>query len=189
VIITLWLSQRGRQYLFYLNTAPTSEASASCVITEGRTATVGELVFFAIASLRSLVCLLVGGGNNLGGKGEVRTQVINTFIGQVAVVVLPREGNANVVLGRKRLHQTEDFQVVGSFDVRMLVGLGVLLDDAYSLLEEVRVDSDTVFLGDEHDDWYFARRIYFKVRNTKRGLNYKSETVDRDFGSEGRSTK
>ena len=144
---------RCSAYLFYLNTATASETSGSSA-PEGRSATVGELVFFAITSLRSLVGLLVGSRNNFGGKSKVRTEVFDTLVGEVAVVVLPREGNTDVFLGCKRLHQHKNLQVARSLDVGVLLGLGVFLDDADSLLEEVRVDSDTVFFGDPHGATY-----------------------------------
>lgn len=136
--------------LFYLNTASTSKSSVSS--SEGRSATIGELVFLAITSLGSLVGLLVGGRNNFGREGKVRSEVLDTLIGEVAVVVLPGEGNTDVSLGGKRLHQHKNLQVGRSLNVGVLVGLGVLLDNTDSLLEEVRVDSDAVFLRDEHDD-------------------------------------
>ncbi len=90
------------------------------------------------------------GGNNLGRKGKVSTKVLNSLRGEVAVVVLPREGDADVTLGLERLHEVQDLEVGGSLDVGVGGGDGVLLDDANSLTEEVRVDSDAVGLGDEH---------------------------------------
>lgn len=91
------------------------------------------------------------GRDDLGRQGEVASQVLDTFVGQVAVVVLPRERDADVALGSQGLHQTHDLQVGRTFDLRMSSGLGVLLDHTNSFLEEVREDSDAIFLRDEHD--------------------------------------
>ena len=92
----------------------------------------------------------MGGRDNFGRKSQVLTKVVNTFVSQVAVVVLPVESDADVSPRLKRLHQHENFQVGGSFNVRMGLGASVLLDNAHTLLEEVAKGSDTVFLGDKH---------------------------------------
>ena len=90
------------------------------------------------------------GGNNLGRQGKVSTKVLNSLRGEVAVVVLPREGDTDVSLGLEGLHEVENLEVGGSLDVGVGGGDGVLLDDANSLTEEVGEDSDAVGLGDEH---------------------------------------
>jgi hypothetical protein len=143
-------SKAARCLEAYLDTATTSETSSTIVV-EGRATTSRELVLFPITALRTLVGGLVGGRNDLGGQSQVTTEVFNTFVSQVAVVVLPREGDTDVTLGLKRLHQVQNLQVGRSFDLRMSGGLGVLLDDTYSFLEQVREDCDAIFLGDEHD--------------------------------------
>lgn len=132
-------------------TSTAKSATAATVITEGRASTIGKLVLFAVTPFRSLVGLLVSGRNNLGRKRQIGAQVLDTLIGQVAIVVLPRECDANVSLGLERLHQHQDFQVGGPFNGWVLVRFGVLLDDAHTLLKEVAVDSDTVFLWNPHD--------------------------------------
>ena len=89
-------------------------------------------------------------GHNLVGKSQICSEVFNSRICQVAVVVLPAESDTDVLSGFQGLHQHEDFQVGRSLDLRMSGSLGVLLDNANSLLEEVAEDSNAVFLGDEH---------------------------------------
>lgn len=88
--------------------------------------------------------------NNLSRQGKVSTKVLNSLRSQVAVVMLPGEGDADVSLGLERLHEVEYLEVGSSLDVGVGGGDGVLLDDANSLTEEVREDSDAVGLGDEH---------------------------------------
>ena len=90
------------------------------------------------------------GGDNLSRQGEVSTKVFNSLRGEVAVVVLPGEGDADVSLGLERLHEVQHLEVGGSLDLGVSRRDGVLLDDANSLAEEVREDSDAVGLGDEH---------------------------------------
>lgn len=136
---------------------------------EGRTAS-SELVFLAIASFGTGGTLLVGGGNNFIGKSQVRSQVGNAGIGQVAIVVLPAESDTDVFTGFQRLHQHEDLQVGGSLDLGMGWRLGVLLDDANAFLEEVAEDSDTVLFGDEHGccgGSMCTCLSYFRAANTK----------------------
>jgi hypothetical protein len=133
----------------YLDTSSTSETT-SLVVTESRATSSLELVFLAVTSLGAHGGLFVCGRNNLRGKGQVRSEVFDSLIGQVAVVVLPGEGDANISLRLKRLHQAKDLQVGGSLDLRVGGRLGVLLDNADTLLKEVAEDSDAVFLGDKH---------------------------------------
>lgn len=89
-------------------------------------------------------------GNNLGRQGKVSTEVLNSLRSEVAIVVLPREGDTNVSLRLERLHKVHNLEVCGSLDVGVGGGDGVLLDDANSLTEEVGEDSDAVGLGNEH---------------------------------------
>ena len=90
---------------------------------------------------------------DLVGQTQVSSQVCDSSVGQIAVVVLPAEGDANVFTRLERLHQHENLQVGWSLNVRVCGRLGVLLHDADSLLEEVAEDSDAVFLRDEHVDY------------------------------------
>lgn len=89
-------------------------------------------------------------GNNLGRQGKVSAEVLNSIRSEVAVVVLPREGNTDVSLRLERLHEVHNLEVGGSLNVGVGGGDGVLLDDANSLLEEVGEDSNTVGLRNEH---------------------------------------
>jgi hypothetical protein len=49
--------------------------------------------------------LLVRGGHNFGRQCQVRAQVLNALVGQVAIIVLPRKGCLDVATGRERFHQ------------------------------------------------------------------------------------
>ena len=136
------------------STAAAEAALAGTVLAvpaaEGRTALAAELVLVALASLGPRRRLLVGGGDDLGGKGQVRTQVLDALLGEVAVVVLPREGDTDVSLGVERLHEVQNLKVGGSLDVGVGGRDSVLLNDTNSLTEEVREDSNAVGLRDEH---------------------------------------
>jgi hypothetical protein len=116
-----------------------------------------EFVFLTVASFRAHGGLLVGSRDNLGRKRQITAKVFNTFVSQVAVVVLPRESDADVSLGFKGLHEHDNLEVGGSLNVRVGGRLGVLLHDTDSLLEEVREDSNAIFLWDKHDQVLFKR--------------------------------
>merc|ERR1719491_774649 len=112
-----------------LDTASTSESASTfsfatvfpvTATTEGgASSSCSELVFFAIASLWASGRLLVGCGHNFIGKSQVCSEVVNSGIGQVAVVVLPAECDTDELPGFQRLHQTKDLKVGGSLDLRM----------------------------------------------------------------------
>ena len=142
--------------LYYLHSTSTSESTLTRTVftvvstTEGRLALSGELLVITVTAIGTAGSLLVCGGNNLGRKGKVSTKVLNSLRGEVAVVVLPGEGDADVSLGLERLHEVQHLEVGGSLDLGVSRRDGVLLDDANSLTEEVREDSDAVGLGDEH---------------------------------------
>ena len=65
--------------------------------------------------------------------------------------MLPAVGKADESTRLKRFHQRENLEVGSSFNVRMGGADGVFLHDENSFAEEVREDSDTVGLGNEHD--------------------------------------
>jgi hypothetical protein len=94
-------------------------------------------------------------GDDFSRKSKVVSKVFDTFVRQVAVIVLPREGNFDQAPRVQTLHEHENFQVGWSFDVRMRLRTRVLLDDTNSLFEEVAESSNAVFLRNEHSsfDW------------------------------------
>mmetsp|Transcript_39581 Transcript_39581/g.67410 ORF Transcript_39581/g.67410 Transcript_39581/m.67410 type:complete len:223 (+) Transcript_39581:54-722(+) len=144
-----------------LHSTTTSESAlAGSVLavtsTEGGLALASELVLIAFPSLRPGSLLLVRGGDDLGGKGQVSAEVFDALGGEVAVVVLPAEGGADVSSGLEGLHEVEDLEVGASLDVGVGGADGVLLDDEDSLAEEVGEDSDAVGLGDEHGCFVFV---------------------------------
>jgi hypothetical protein len=56
------------------------------------------------------------------------TEIIDTFISEGVVVVLPRELGLDVTLGGQGLHGLDDFQI-GDIDFRMLGKVEVLGSD------------------------------------------------------------
>lgn len=114
------------------------------------TVTTGHLVLFAVASFGAASRLLVSGGNNFSGQTEVGSEVLDSFVGQVAVVVLPVKGNADECAALERLHEAHDFEIGATLNVGVRGSSTVLLDNNDTLLEEVGIDSDAVGFGDEH---------------------------------------
>ena len=119
---------------------------------EGRPAlaAAGELLLVALAPVGPARGLLVSGGNDLGGQGQVGPEVLDALGGEVDVVVLPAERDLDVSPALEGLHEVEHLEVRASLDLGMGGGHGVLLHDEHSLSEEVREDGDAVGLGDEH---------------------------------------
>lgn len=105
-----------------LYSSTTSETS-STVVVEGRAATAGELVLFTVPAVGALVGSLVCCRDNLGGQRQVSAQVFDAFIGQIAIVILPRESDSNVSAGSQRLHQAHHFQIGGPLNLRVCGGL------------------------------------------------------------------
>ena len=168
-----------------LHAAATSEATLAAAVlavsaaTEGGTAALAsELVLLAVAALGTAGGLLVRGRDDLGGEGEVGAEVLDALVGEVAVVVLPVEGDADEAAAGEGLHEHHDLEVGGALDVGVGGGDGVLLDDEDALLEEVGEGSDAVGLGDEH--LLYLNRIFVRVERER----YRDNTKTR-VGSEG----
>lgn len=89
-------------------------------------------------------------GNNLSRQIQVPTEVFNSLRSEVAIVVLPRESDANVPTRLERLHEVQNFEVGCSLDVGVGGGDCVFLDNENSLTEEIGEDSDAVSFGNEH---------------------------------------
>ena len=93
--------------------------------------------------------LLERGGDDFLGDGKVGSQVLDTLVGQVPVVVLPVEGLRDVSLGSERSEEADDLKIG---DIQ-LGGVGVLeivlLGYKGTLLEKVGVHEDSVLLGNK----------------------------------------
>lgn len=140
-------------------TSLTAPVLSTGSITEGGRSVSSELLALLLgASSGAASLLLHGGRDNLGREREVGPKVVKASLGtilvlsdEVAVVVLPGEGNADEALAAQGLHEHHNLKVGHTLDLRVGRKGGVLLHNANSLLEEVGVDSDTVGLRDEHD--------------------------------------
>ena len=97
----------------FLNATTTTKATAATT-SKGGSAPGVVLDVVHGGSLR--LALLVRVGDNLHGQGQIAAQVLNALVRQVAVVVLPVEGDADKAAGFERLHQHEHFEVGGSLD-------------------------------------------------------------------------
>jgi len=86
--------------------------------------------------------------DNLSGKVEPFTEIIETLRGESVVVVLPRELSLDVAPGGKRLAGLDNVEVLG-VDVVVLWQVVILLCDEYALTEQVLVDLLSVCLGNK----------------------------------------
>merc|ERR1712124_17146 len=95
--------------------------------------------------------LLEGVGNDLLGEVQVRTEVLDTLVGEVPVVPLPTELLSDVPAGLQGSQQLNDVDVLdGELLVSVLGFVAVLLGNHDTLFEEVVVNDLAVLLGDEH---------------------------------------
>lgn len=91
--------------------------------------------------------LLQGVGNDLLGKMQVVSQILNTGISEGKVLVLPSISLLDELSGEKRLHQLNNVQK-GDTDLLVLGHVVGLLGDEGTVLEEIRVDGKTILLRD-----------------------------------------
>ena len=89
---------------------------------------------------RGLGGLLEGVGHDLRRQVEEGAEELNAVVGQVPVVVLPREGLPDVLLGLEALHELDDLEVQG-IDLGVLGQVVVLLGVQDSLCTCIAIDS------------------------------------------------
>mmetsp|Transcript_5327 Transcript_5327/g.10154 ORF Transcript_5327/g.10154 Transcript_5327/m.10154 type:complete len:205 (-) Transcript_5327:83-697(-) len=130
----------------------TTTATVLTVIssTESCTSLTCKLLIITLTSLRPSSHLTVSSRNNLGRKSKIGPQILNSLGCKVNIVVLPVEGDTDIVSGCKRLDKHEDFEVSGSLNVGVGSRHSVLFDNEDSLTEEILEDGNAVRLGDEH---------------------------------------
>ena len=103
--------------------------------------------------------------DNLSGKVQPFSEVLEAFGGQSVVVVLPGESGLKVAAGGERLAGFDDLEIISHFqagflgwsyievlgvDIAMLGLVVVLFGDEHTLLEDVLVDPLTISFRDEH---------------------------------------
>src|SRR5512142_317843 len=93
---------------------------------------------------------LESGGNNLRRQVQVATQELNTFVGQVPVVMSPGELFLNQATGVEGLHCFDDMQVRNALELGVLRSMGIFFGYDNTLFEEVFVNSDTMSLWHKH---------------------------------------
>merc|ERR1712072_124959 len=95
--------------------------------------------------------LLQGVGDNLLGKVEVLTEVLDALVGEVPVVPLPAELLSDVPTGLQGSQQLNHVDVLDGELLVIVLGLvAVLLGNHDTLFEEVVVDDLAVLFRDEH---------------------------------------
>merc|ERR1711928_220055 len=99
-----------------------------------------------------LGCFSQGGWHYLRWKVKVVSQVLNSLVGQVPVVVPPCEVLAHVTTRFERLHGLDHFQVSHFLQFVVFWEVEVLESYHYSIFEEVFVNGNTVLLRDNHFD-------------------------------------
>lgn len=119
------------------STSITATVLAVSAAAEGGAALTTKLVLLAVATLGTPGLLLVRRRDDLSREGQVGAEVLNALVSEIAVVVLPREGDTNEATGLKGFHETHDLKIRGTLDVGVGRGDGVLFDNKDALLEEV----------------------------------------------------
>jgi len=88
--------------------------------------------------------------HDLGGKVEEVTEILDSLIRQVPVVVSPGELLGDHTLGFQGLASLDDVKVGNALQLLMFGRKVILLGDHDSLLEEVLVNGDSVLFGHQH---------------------------------------
>merc|ERR1719347_2146346 len=91
-------------------------------------------------------------GNNLWGQVQVVTQVLNSLVGQVPVVMAPSKLLLHVPAGFQGSEGFNDLKVGNSLQLRVLGCVEILLSHHHALFEEVLIDGYTVLLGHQHPE-------------------------------------
>merc|ERR1719493_436671 len=91
-------------------------------------------------------------GDNFWGQVQVVTQILNSLVGQVPVVMAPSELLLHVTAGFKGSEGFNDLQVRNSLQLRVLGSVEILLSHHHALFEEVLVDGNTVLLRHQHPE-------------------------------------
>ena len=149
------------QYVSHATAAAESAATLAAAVLAISAATEGggstptatselAVVLLLVAHVGAGGLLLVRGGDNFRRQCQVLAQVLDASIGQVHVVVLPRECDLDMTTRLQRLDQHEHFQVGRAFNVRVRLRASVFLHHQDALLEEVAEHSDAAFLGNKH---------------------------------------
>ena len=81
---------------------------------------------------------------------KVVTQVVDTLVGEVPIVMSPCELFLDVASGFQGGQSLDDVQIRDLFKFWMLGSMVILFGHHYTFLEEVLVDSTLVLLGHQH---------------------------------------
>jgi len=90
--------------------------------------------------------------HDLGGKMEEVAQVLDTFVGQVPVVMSPGKLFSDHSLRFERLTRFDDVKVRDALQLLVLRREMIFLGDHHTLLEEVLENGDSVLLRHQHFD-------------------------------------
>merc|ERR1711962_513918 len=99
-----------------------------------------------------LGCFAKGGWHDLRWKVKIVSEVLNSLVGQVPIVVPPCEVLTHVTTRFEGLHGLDYFQVSHFLQFVVLGEVEVLESYHDSIFEEVLVNGYTVFLRDNHFD-------------------------------------
>merc|ERR1719347_2095139 len=91
-------------------------------------------------------------GDNFWGQMQVVTQVLNSLVGQVPVVMAPSKLLLHITPGFKGSEGFNDLKVGNSLQLRVLGSMEILFSPHHALFEEVLVDGNTVLLGHQHPE-------------------------------------
>lgn len=109
----------------------------AAALLEVRVEVAARLALGSLGSLRSLGLAddsaSDGARDNLGGEGQVLSQVVNALRGEDVVVVSPVEGLGDEALGSQGSHEAQHLQVGDVEGLRVLRSVEILLGDKGAL--------------------------------------------------------
>merc|ERR1719347_1068655 len=91
-------------------------------------------------------------GDNFWGQVQVITQILNSLVSQVPVVMAPSELLLYVTARFKGSKGFNDLKVGNSLQLRVLSSVEILLSHHHALFEEVLVDGYTILLRHQHPE-------------------------------------
>jgi len=129
-----------------LDTTPTSKATTTAAGTPAKGGTTARTIVLDVVHGGALGSrLFVRIGHNFRGQGQVGAQILNALVRQVAVIVLPVEGDFDKAARFEGFHEHEHFQVGGALDWRRRKHKIIMLDHFSRYVHKQQNQARTVY--------------------------------------------
>lgn len=117
------------------------------------------------------------------GQVEVGSEVLDTLVGEVVVQILPREGLTHIFARLERFHRLH-YVKIGNVNLHVLLQHRILLDDAYAVFEELRVNRNAVLLWHQHlGSFEETVASLFEGRVSTKSMGFAKNEMERSWGT------